>query len=223
MLVLLVEDDRDLAASVLEYLEAEGFEADYAGDGDTAWQRLQATSYDALVLDLGLPRRDGLDLCQSLRAAGIATPCLMLTARDRLDDKLAGFAAGADDYLIKPFALAELTARLRALGLRHRHRQDLDIAELHLDLARRQASRGGRALELGAKEWQLLVELARASPAVLSREQLEDRLWPDGPPSENAFKMVVYRLRLALDTEGESPLLHTLRGQGFALRPGERP
>ena len=218
MLLLLVEDDRDLAASVLDYLALEGFDCDHASDGETAWQRLQKQTYDLLILDVGLPRRDGLDLCQSLRAAGMATPCLMLTARDRLDDKLAGFAAGADDYLVKPFALAELIARLRALGQRHRHSQQLHIADLELDLATRQASRQGRRLNLGGKEWRLLLELARASPAMLSREQLEARLWPDGVPSEHAFKMVVYRLRQELDGETATPLLHTVRGQGLALR-----
>ena len=220
MLVLLVEDDRDLAASILEYLALEGFDCDYAADGETAWQRLQRDSYEFVILDVGLPGRDGLSLCQALRQAGHATPCLMLTARDRLVDKLAGFQTGADDYLVKPFALPELVARMRALGLRHRHKRCLDISDLRLDLTAHRASRGDRVLELGAKEWQLAVELGRASPAVVSRAQLEERLWPDGPPSDNAFKMVVYRLRQAVDAADEPPLLHTLRNRGFALRAG---
>jgi len=218
MLILLVEDNRDLAESVLEYLALEGFDCDYAAEGNLALQLLLENRYDAIVLDVNIPHVDGLTLCQQLRAAGIATPCLLLTARDSLDDKLRGFACGADDYLVKPFAMAELVVRLHALCRRHQHTHTLKIDNLVLNLATHQASRGGKLLTLSAKEWTLLLALARKSPKVLSREQLEDLLWPNGAPSKEALKMMLYRLRQEVDAKDAPPLLHTLRGVGTALR-----
>jgi len=218
MLVLLVEDDRDLAASVLEYLEADGYECDHAADGKAALELLQAQAYAAIVLDVNLPRMDGFALCKAMREAGVATPCLMLTARDSLADKLAGFRSGTDDYLVKPFDMAELSARLGALSLRGRHVQHLTVADLTIDLAARTASRHGRLLALSGREWDVLVHLARKSPEVVTREQLEDLLWPNGAPSADTLKMVLYRLRQAIDEQESQPLMHTVRGHGVALR-----
>jgi DNA-binding response OmpR family regulator len=219
MLILFVEDNRDLAESVLEYLALDGFECDYAAEGHLALQLLLKNRYDAIVLDVNIPHVDGLTLCQQLRDAGIATPCLLLTARDSLDDKLRGFACGADDYLVKPFAMAELVVRLQALCRRHQHTHTLKIDDLVLDLATHQASRSGKVLTLSAKEWTLLLALARKSPEVLSREQLEDLLWPNGAPSKDALKMMLYRLRQEVDGNKDAqPLLQTLRGVGTALR-----
>ena len=218
MLILFVEDNRDLAESVLEYLALEGFDCDYAAEGNLALQLILKNRYDAIVLDVNIPHVDGLTLCQRLREASIATPCLLLTARDSLDDKLRGFACGADDYLVKPFAMAELVVRLHALCRRHQHTHTLKIDDLILDLATHQASRGGKRLTLSAKEWVLLLALARKSPEVMSREQLEDLLWPNGAPSKDALKMMLYRLRQEVDAKDAPPLLHTLRGVGTALR-----
>lgn len=218
MLVLLIEDDRDLAASVLEYLEADGYECDHAADGKTALNLIQTQRYSVVILDVNLPRMDGFTLCRTMRETGIATPCLMLTARDTISDKLTGFDSGADDYLVKPFDMAELSARLRALSQRGRHIQTLSVADLEIDLLARIATRNGRRLSLSGREWDVLVHLARQSPSVVTREQLEDLLWPNGAPSTDALKMVLYRLRHTVD-DGESQLLmHTIRGQGVVLR-----
>ena len=218
MLVLLVEDDRDLAASVLEYLETDGYECDHAADGKAALALVQSQAYAAIVLDVNLPRIDGFAVCKAMREAGIATPCLMLTARDSIADKLEGFRSGTDDYLVKPFDMAELSARVGALSLRGRHLQQLAVADLTIDLATRAATRGGRLLSLSGREWEVLVHLARKSPAVVSREQLEDLLWPNGAPSSDALKMVLYRLRQAIDDGEAQALMHTIRGHGVALR-----
>lgn len=218
MFILFVEDDHDLANSILEYFALENFDCDYAADGRLALQLILKQSYDIIILDVHLPYIDGLTLCQKLRAAGIATPCLLLTARDTLDDKLRGFACGADDYLVKPFAMPELIVRLKALCRRHQHVQTLFIDDLIVNVATRQAVRGDRVLTLSSNEWALLLALARKSPEILSREQLEDVLWPDGAPSKEALKMALYRLRQELDRENARPLLHTLRGVGTALR-----
>ncbi|MGO4702044.1 response regulator transcription factor [Dyella sp. 2RAB6] len=218
MLLLLVEDDRDLAASVLEYLESDGYECDHAPDGKAALELLQAQAYAAIVLDVNLPRMDGFALCKAMREAGVATPCLMLTARDSLADKLNGFRSGTDDYLVKPFDMAELSARLGALSQRGRHLQRLAVADLAIDLATRTAARHGRPLSLSGREWQVLVHLARKSPEVVTREQLEDLLWPNGAPSADALKMVLYRLRNVVDDGEAQALVHTIRGHGVALR-----
>lgn len=218
MLVLLVEDDRDLAASVMEYLESDGYECDHASDGKAALELVQTQAYAAIVLDVNLPRMDGFALCKAMREAGVATPCLMLTARDSLIDKLTGFHSGTDDYLVKPFDMAELSARVGALSLRGRHIQQLAVADLVIDLAARTASRRGRLLSLSGREWDVLVHLARKSPGVVSREQLEDLLWPNGAPSSDALKMFLYRLRQIIDDGESQALMHTIRGHGVALR-----
>ncbi len=219
MLALLVEDDLDLAALVIEYLESESIECDIAYNGAMGLELIRQNKYDVIMLDIMMPRMDGLTLCATIRQQGVSTPCLMLTARDTLDDKLAGFERGADDYLVKPFDLPELVARLQALSRRHANPADrLQVADLSLNTKTRQASRNHRTLSLSPIEWQLLEYLMRQSPKVVPRQQLEALIWPDEPPSKDALKTQIYRLRQIVDGKHETPLLHTLRGAGIALR-----
>ncbi|WP_372865128.1 response regulator transcription factor [Spongiibacter sp.] len=223
MLVLLVEDNRKLAANIIEYLEAEGFDCDYAERGDhglaLALSQHQGQPFEVIVLDLMLPGLDGMTVCRRLREEGVSAPVLMLTARDTLDDKLGGFDAGADDYLVKPFALPELVARLRALVKRRSEpEQELVVGDLRADLRARLVERAGRPIPLNPSCWTLLVTLMRASPAVLSREKLEAAVWGDAVPDSDALRSHLYQLRKAIDKPFDKPLLHTLRHVGVALR-----
>lgn len=216
--VLVVEDDRALAALIVEYLDEEDMVCDLACNGLQAIELIRQNSYDALVLDINLPGCNGLDVCAALRAEGCNLPCIMLTARNTLEDKLAGFDVGADDYLVKPFAMAELVARINAIVTRHKHTKPLQIGDLQIDFAKRTAARGSYSLQLSPEEWKLLCHLARKSPAVVTRIELEDVLWPEGAPSQDAYKMAIYRLRKSLHLENATPLLHTVRGVGVTLR-----
>jgi len=219
MLVLLVEDNRDLAASVLDYLELEDFDCDYAERGDHALELCRDNTYDALILDIMMPGLDGLSLCKTLREHGNNAPVIMLTARDTLDDKLAGFDAGADDYLVKPFDLPELAARIRAITKRKVSTGSmLKVADLEVNLDNHQASRAGKPIDLSPACWKLLVALIQASPRVMSRYELENVLWKDSPPDSEALKSHLYTLRKLVDKPFEFPLIHTLRGVGVALR-----
>ncbi|WP_421870628.1 response regulator transcription factor [Motiliproteus sp.] len=221
MQVLLVEDDRDLAASVADYLALEQIQVDHAYNGPAGLTLATENIYDVLLLDLMLPRMDGLTLCEKLRAQGVDTPVLMLTARDTLDDKLAGFEAGTDDYLVKPFAMEELIVRLRALAKRRSGQvRKLQVADLKLELETRIASRAGQPLKLTPSGWILLEALVRASPAVVSRRQLEQLLWPDTLPDSNSLKVHLHHLRKQVDKPFERPLIHTLPGQGVLLKDG---
>ena len=219
MNVLLVEDDRDLAASVADYLALEGIDVDHAYNGQAGLTLAASGGYDVLLLDLMLPRMDGLTLCEKLREQGVDTPVLMLTARDTLDDKVAGFRAGTDDYLVKPFALEELIVRIQALAKRRSGQmRKLQVADLTLDLSARQAERAGQALKLTPSGWTLLETLMRSSPSVLSKRELEQALWPDDAPDSNALKVHLYHLRQQVDKPFDQALIHTLPGQGFVLK-----
>lgn len=218
MVVLLVEDDFALAELVIEYLENADFDCDHAFSGPQALELLQDNSYDVVVLDVNLPGCDGLEVCRELRANGIATPVIMLTARDKLEDKLSGFAQGADDYLVKPFDMPELSARIKALSVRHKHQAVIKVGDLEVVPLEHRASRCGKTLKLSPDEWKLLLYLAQRSPQVAKKQELEDLLWPDEEVSADALKMSVYRLRKAIDVSGEKPLLHTVRGVGISLR-----
>ena len=219
MLVLLAEDNRDLAASVLDYLEMKGFDCDFAERGDHALQLAQENHYDALILDIMMPGMDGLDLCQTLRKYGHHQPVIMLTARDTLEDKLAGFRAGADDYLVKPFDLPELEARLHAISKRRSESTThLKIADLEVNQDTHQVHRAGQLLELSPACWKILVALMVSSPRVMSRQELENVLWKDSPPDSEALKTHLYTLRKVVDKPFEKPLIQTLRGVGVALR-----
>jgi DNA-binding response OmpR family regulator len=218
--ILLIEDEPALARNMLDFLALSGHQTDYARDGRHGLQLALAGHYDLIVLDLMLPKLDGLTLCRQLRAQAPAqTPVLMLTARDTLDDKLQGFAAGADDYLTKPFALAELLARCEALG-RRRQPADycLQIGPLQLDRRRHQAWRDGLPLVLNPTCFRLLQMLAEHYPALVSRQQLSDSLWPDEPPDSDSLRSHLYLLRQQLDKPFAGTMLHTVHGVGVQLR-----
>jgi DNA-binding response OmpR family regulator len=224
MHILVIEDNRDLAANIGEYLEARDHVVDYATDGLTGLHLVSTNTYDAIVLDLGLPGLDGLTLCKRLRQDARRTlPVLMLTARDTLRDKLAGFEAGADDYLLKPFALAELYVRLQALVRRAAGGHELlQVADLSLDPRTLIVRRGDQRLALSPSELRLLERLMRASPAVVSRRDVERTLWGDDPPdSEAALRGHIHALRQAVDKDFTTKLLHTIHGVGYRLAPDD--
>ncbi len=180
--VLLVEDDFDLAETVVQYLELEGIRCDHGSNGMAGLQLAKAGGYQALLLDIIMPRLDGLSLCEQLRDSGDDTPILMLTSRDGLDDKLAGFQAGTDDYLVKPFALEELVVRLEALARRRSGQvRKFSCADLEMNLSDKTVTRDGVILKLSPIGWRLLEALLQASPGVVSRQQLEDTVWGDDP------------------------------------------
>ncbi|OUS25042.1 two-component system response regulator [Gammaproteobacteria bacterium 45_16_T64] len=221
MIILLVEDEVDLAELTIEFLDSENIDCDYANNGQQAIQLIKDHSYDAIVLDINLPQKNGFDVCQEIRDQGISTPCLMLTARDSLDDRLEGFKRGTDDYMIKPFAMEELCARLHALYRRSHPSSSapmIIIGNLSINISTREAARNNRTLELTPIGWRLLQLLAQSSPSIVSRNQLEDHGWPHEDVSKDAFKMQLYRLRQQLSQQGESALLHTIRGVGFCLK-----
>lgn len=220
--LLLIEDNQDLAANMGEFLESRGHAVDYAADGLTGLHLAAVGSYDALVLDLGLPGLDGLALCKRLRAdAGSPVPILMLTARDAERDVLAGFAAGTDDYLTKPFSLPELLARLTALVRRASGDAGaplLRVADLTLDTQTLVARRAGQRLGLTPTGLKLLQRLLAASPRVLSRHDLESIVWGEDPPdSEAALRAHIHALRQAIDRDHPVKLLHNVHGIGYRL------
>ncbi|MGB3622634.1 MAG: response regulator transcription factor [Ketobacter sp.] len=216
--VLLVEDDLDLAATVVQYLQLEEIQCDHANNGISGLHLLQKNRYDALLLDLNLPRMDGISVCENIRASGNDTPVLMLTARDQLSDKIEGFQAGTDDFLVKPFDMEELVLRVQALTRRRSGQvQRLACGDLTMDLTRRQAQRGGQPLHLSPVGWKLLEALLRESPAAVSREKLQASVWGDDPPDSNSLKVHMYNLRKVLESDSEQTLLHTVKGYGFAL------
>lgn len=217
--VLLVEDDIDLAATVSTYLELEGVNCDHAYNGPAGLELALHNSYDVILLDLMLPRMDGLSVCAKLREAGTDTPVLMLTARDTLDDKLEGFKVGTDDYLVKPFALEELVVRIQALKNRRSgavHR--LQVADLVLDLTAHIASRSGVELKLSPTGWKLLEVLSRSAPKAVSRQDLERAIWQDDPPDSNSLKVHLFKLRKKVDDPFDLQLIHTVTGFGFVLK-----
>jgi DNA-binding response OmpR family regulator len=219
--VLLVEDELALRQGLGALFEAAGHRVDFAGDGRSGLALALAEPPDVLVLDLGLPGLDGLSVCAELRLrADRHVPVLMLTARDALEDKLRGFAAGADDYLVKPFAGAELLARCVALSQRHRAGREhlLCIGSLRVDRRGGEAWRGERALNLPRIAALLLLALAEAHPRTLTRSELTDRIWPHDPPPSDPLRSHLYLLRQALDREGERPMLVTVHGVGFRLQ-----
>ena len=220
--VLLVEDDHDLAATVVQYLELENIHCDHASNGVHGLQLLQKHDYDALLLDLNLPRLDGLTLCHTIRDQGHDIPVLMLTARDGLQDKLDGFRSGTDDFLVKPFELEELVVRVQALTRRRSGQaRILRHGELQMDLTRHEASRAGQPLKLSPTGWRLLETLLREAPAAVSRQKLEAAVWGDSIPDSNALKVHMHHLRKAVDAGFPFPLVHTVPGFGFALQEGD--
>lgn len=220
-LILVVEDNRNLSEMMGEYLEARGFGVDYAGDGHDGYRLAVDNSYDVIVLDLMLPRMDGIELCRRLRnEAKKSTPVLMLTARDTLQDKVIGLDAGADDYLVKPFAIQELEARLRALIRRDRRQvsaEVLKVDDLILDTASLRVTRGGREILLSPIGLRLLTILMRESPRVVTRRDIEREIWGDGLPDSDTLRSHLYNLRKAIDRPFGKQLLHTVQTAGYRI------
>jgi two-component system, OmpR family, response regulator MprA len=219
--LLVVDDDPALARTLRRALGIEGYDVDTAGDGAEALQRLAATHYDAVVLDVSMPRVDGLAVCRSMRSRRDTTPVLMLTARDAVGDRVSGLDAGADDYLVKPFALDELNARVRAL-LRRANGDDngerLSYLDLELDLSSARAHRGDRPLELTRTEQRVLELLLRNPEQVLPRDMIYERVWGhDISATSNSLDVYVGYLRRKTEDGGEPRLIHTVRGVGFRL------
>lgn len=219
--VLLVEDDLDLADTVVQFLELEGINCHHGANGMAGLQLATQGQYQVLLLDLNLPRLDGLTLCQRLRASGDDTPILMLTARDGLEDKLAGFEAGTDDYLVKPFALQELVVRIEALSRRRSGQvRKLHCGDLEMDLGAKTVTRKDITLKVSPTGWRLLESLLRASPEVVSRQTLEEAVWGEDVPDSNSLKVHIFNLRKIIDSPFSHPLLHTVAGHGFAIKEG---
>lgn len=220
MRILVIEDNRDILANIVDYLELKGFIVDCAQDGLSGMHLALTQPYDLIVLDIMLPGMDGYQVCQKLRQeAGVNTPIIMLTARDALDDRLKGLHAGADDYLLKPFALSELVARIqavlrRSLGTRTRV---LEVADLHYNLETLEVSRAGQALKLNPIGLKLLATLMQRSPAVVRRETLEETLWGDHVPDSDSLRSHIHQLRQTIDKPFTTHLLHTIHGVGFRL------
>ncbi|MXX15763.1 MAG: response regulator transcription factor [Gammaproteobacteria bacterium] len=222
--VLLVEDHRDLAETISMALESAGFTMDYAADGPEALRLATENMFDCIVLDLMLPGIDGLAVCRRLRNDhGIDTPVLMLTARDRIEDKLTGFEHGADDYLVKPFVIEELKARVNALVSRKRGETAsirIIAGDLMVDTRTREVTRRGRPLDLSPTGFRILRILLREAPAVVSRETIEHELWGEDAPDSDALRSHVYILRKALDKPFEpddATMIRTVKGVGFRL------
>lgn len=219
MRVLLIEDDPDLGEGIRTSLREEGYTLDWLKDGESAVHALREEGFDLVVLDLGLPRLDGIQVLRQSRANGLTTPVLILTARDDTEDRVAGLDAGADDYLVKPFAVPELVARIKALVRRAggQNSADLTLGALRLDTAAHQARLGDTALDLSAREWAVLEHLLRQAGKVVSKQQIIDALAPWGSEdlTHNAVEVYVSRLRLKLADSGVG--IRTVRGFGYRL------
>jgi two-component system, OmpR family, response regulator MprA len=218
--VLIVDDEPAVLQALERALEAEGYAVDLAPDGRAALDHLVEGAVDAIVLDVAMPGVDGLEVCRRLRAAGDRTPVLMLTARDAVDDRVAGLDAGADDYLVKPFALRELQARLRALLRRNEPAgPQLRFADLELDPGAREVRRGSRRIELSRTEFALLELFLEHPRQVLTRSAIFERVWGyDFGATSNALGVYIGYLRRKTEQDGEPRLLHTVRGVGYVLR-----
>ncbi|MFI5243256.1 MAG: response regulator transcription factor [Gemmatimonadales bacterium] len=221
MRLLLAEDDAQLGKTLMKGLREEAYAVDIVGDGDSAVYHASINEYDAIILDVMMPRRDGFSVCRELRRNGTRTPVLLLTARDTIADKITGLDAGGDDYLTKPFEFAELLARLRAL-LRRRvndlRASEVQIGSLRLNLASHAVDRAGRKILLTTKEFALLAFLARNEGRVVSRSEICSHVWDDNhDPYSNAIEVYINRLRRKVDAVSDAPLIHTRRGAGYML------
>jgi len=226
MRILVVEDEVKVAKALKEGLEDERYETVVAHTGEDAFFRINTEQFDVILLDLMLPGRDGLQILTSIRKQGIGTPVLLLTARDTLEDRVAGLNSGADDYLVKPFAFAELVARIRALLRRGRTSEALrrGVGDLDMDLVTRKVTRSGRTIELTTREFELLEYLLRHQSQVVLRDTLAREVWKEttrGTPLNNVIDVHIARLRRKVDLDHPVKLIHTIRGVGFMLREGE--
>jgi DNA-binding response OmpR family regulator len=226
MRVLVVEDEQKVANAVREGLQGEKYDVIVERTGEGAFFRITTEPFDVILLDLMLPGRDGLEILAAMRARGIKTPVLVLTARDTLEDRVRGLDTGADDYLVKPFAFTELLARIRALARRGRAAESprLTAADLDMNLITRKVARGGRPIDLTVREFELLEYLIRHQGQVVSRETLARDVWKETArttPLDNVIDVHIARLRRKVDAEQGPKLIHTVRGVGFMLREGE--
>lgn len=217
--VLVVDDDPKIRSVLGRGLHFEGYDVQLAADAAEALRIARTQALDAIVLDVMLPDMDGMDVCRRLRR-GIATPILMLTARDAVPDRIAGLDSGADDYLVKPFEFDELVARLRALLRRAQPQvaETLQFADLHLDTGTREAFRENRRIDLTTREYELLVLFMRHPRQVLTREQILERVWDEAEVDSNALEVHIARLRSKLEAASEARLIQTIRGAGYTLR-----
>ena len=226
MRILVVEDEQKVADALREGLEAEKYTVVVERTGEAAFFRVNTETFDAVLLDLGLPGRDGLEILRAIRAREMKTPVLVLTARDSLQDRITGLDSGADDYLVKPFAFAELVARIRALMRRGRAADvpRLTEGDLDVDLISRKVTRGGKPVELTVREFELLVYLLRHQGQVVPRETLARDVWQETArttPLDNVIDVHIARLRRKVDGDQQVKMIHTVRGVGFMLRQGE--
>ena len=226
MRILVVEDEQKVADALREGLEGERYEVVVERTGEGAFFRVNTETFDVILLDLTLPGRDGLEILRALRQRRTETPVLVLTARDSLEDRVTGLDSGADDYLVKPFAFAELLARIRALVRRGRvaDAPRLSVGDLEMDLVTRKVTRAGRPVELTVREFELLEFLMRYQGQVVSRETLARDVWKETArttPLDNVIDVHIARLRRKVDLDQPVKLIHTVRGVGFMLREGE--
>ena len=226
MRILVIEDEQKLGHALREGLQAEQYEVALAHTGEEGFYLAQTETFDLLVLDVMLPGRNGFEILTTLRQHGFKTPVLMLTARDAIEDRVRGLDTGADDYLVKPFACPELLARVRALcrrGIVPDPSPKLRVADLEVDVVGRTVTRGGEALDLTAREFELLEYLLRHQSHVVSREMLTRDVWKEAgrhSPLDNVIDVHVARLRRKIDDQFEQKLVHTVRGVGFVVRGG---
>jgi len=225
--LLLVEDDIDLATAVIDYFELEKIQCDHAANGLSGFNLIKSNNYDVVILDLNMPKMNGLEVCEKLRAQGIDVPILMLTAKDTLDDKLQGFSKGADDYLVKPFAMEELIARVQVLSRRRSGQVDkLNVCGLELDNKQQVITRDSVPLKLSPISYKILETLMLASPNPVSRDKLIQSVWGDQQPDSNSLKVHMFNLRKSVDGKtgndntntNKTKLIHTLVGHGFVLK-----
>ena len=217
---LLVEDNVSLAQTMIAYFDLEGIDCDYASNGSQGLELALLNDYQVILLDINLPRINGLEVCEMIRKQGVDIPVMMLTARDSLEDKLAGFDAGTDDYLVKPFELSELVARVKALfNRRSLHSMKLEVGPLVMDLSLKTICREGQKLKLTPTCWKLLEILMRESPNVVSREKMQNTIWtePDLPDSD-VLKVHLYKLRQQVDKPFSIKLIQTVSSHGVAIR-----
>jgi DNA-binding response OmpR family regulator len=220
--ILVVEDDIDLATAIIDYMELEDINPDYAADGSVGYNLIVTQHYDVVVLDLNLPKIEGLAVCERIRNQGVETPVLMLTAKDTLDDKLAGFSKGADDYLVKPFEMDELIARVKVLSKRRSGQMaKLIIKDLEFDLSSREVRRNNQLIKLSPIAIKILEVLMRASPNSVSREKIIQSVWGEEQPDSNTLKVHIFNLRKQIDAVGLEPLVQTVPSFGFAIKPLE--
>lgn len=224
MRILVIEDQEDILQNIADYLQLNGYTVDCARDGLGGLHLAVKQAFDLIILDIRLPGMDGLTLCRKLRLdARLHTPVIMLTARDSVDDKLAGFKAGSDDYLVKPFALPELHARVEAV-LRRSQAQignQLTVADLSYDLDTLQVVRQGKTLKLNPIGLKLLEKLMKSSPHVVRRESLQEILWGDDIPDSDSLRSHIHLLRQVVDKPFDPPLIHTVHGIGYCLKVDE--